>query len=81
MQAGVPIVPIVIQNSNDVNPKGSSIYHPATVEVEVLPPVDTSEWTAETIDEHIKSVRNMFLKSLHQEEKDPRAGQLRIVEK
>ena len=81
MQAGVPIVPIVIQNSTDVNPKGSSIYHPATVEVEVLPPVDTSDWRAELIDEHIDSVRNMFLKALEQDEATRRARHLKVVEK
>ena len=81
MQAGVPIVPIVIQNSNDVNPKGSSIYHPATVEVEILPPVDTSQWSAETIDNHVESVHRMFLKALEQDRTDSNPRQLRVVEK
>jgi putative phosphoserine phosphatase/1-acylglycerol-3-phosphate O-acyltransferase len=66
MQAGVPMVPIVIQNSVDVQPKGDLLYHPGTVEVEVLPPVDTSSWTAETIDKHVADVRNMYLKALGQ---------------
>jgi putative phosphoserine phosphatase/1-acylglycerol-3-phosphate O-acyltransferase len=81
MHAGVPIVPIVIQNSTDVNPKGSSIYHPATVEVEVLAPVDTSEWRVEMIDQHIDSVRSMFLKALEQDEATRRARHLKVVEK
>jgi putative phosphoserine phosphatase/1-acylglycerol-3-phosphate O-acyltransferase len=81
MQAGVPVVPIVIQNSTDVNPKGSSIYHPATVEVEVLPPVETSQWRADTIDEHIAGVREMFLKALEQDEATRRARHLKVVEK
>ena len=67
MQAGVPIVPIVIRNSGDVMPKGSAIYHPATVEVDVLPPVDTSEWRVENIDSHIEQVRDMFLDALGQD--------------
>ena len=37
MQAGVPVVPIVIHNSGDVQPKGDMLFHPGTVEVEVLP--------------------------------------------
>ena len=36
MQAGVPIVPVVIHNSGDVQPKGDLLYHPGTVKVEVL---------------------------------------------
>jgi putative phosphoserine phosphatase/1-acylglycerol-3-phosphate O-acyltransferase len=67
MQAEVPIVPIVIRNSGDVMPKGSAIYHPATVEVDVLPPVDTSKWRVENIDSHIEQVRDMFLDALGQD--------------
>lgn len=83
MQAGVPVVPIVIQNSGDVNPKGSSIYHPATVDVEVLPPVDTSKWRVDTLDEHIDSVRDLFLHTLEQErERRMRTpGSLKVVKK
>ena len=67
MQAGVPIVPIVIQNSGDVQPKGDILYHPGTVEVEVLPPIDTSKWSAETINDHVAEVRGMYLRALEQD--------------
>ena len=66
MQAQVPIVPIVIQNSSDVQPKGDLLYHPGTVQVEVLPPVDTSKWKTATIDKHVAEVRGMYLKALKQ---------------
>lgn len=68
MQAGVPIVPIVISNSGDVAPKGDFVFRSATVKVNVLPPVDTSEWTVETIDEHVCEVRNLFARTLGQPE-------------
>jgi len=64
MQAGVPIVPIVIQNSSDVQPKGDILYHPGTVEVEILPPVDTSKWKAADIDDHVAEIRSMYLHAL-----------------
>jgi len=67
LQAGVPIVPIVIQNSSDVQPKGDMFYHPGTVEVEVLPPVETSKWSADTIDDHVAEVRGMYLRILEQD--------------
>ena len=67
MQAGVPMVPIVIHNSGDVQPKGDILYHPGTVEVEVLPPIDTSQWSPKTIDEHVAEVRGMYLTALDQE--------------
>jgi putative phosphoserine phosphatase/1-acylglycerol-3-phosphate O-acyltransferase len=68
MQAGVPMIPIVIRNAGDVAPKGDFVFRPATVEVEVLPPVDTSDWTPETIDQHVIEVRNLFARSLGQPE-------------
>ena len=79
MKAGVPMVPIVIRNSGDVMPKGAPYYRPATVEVEVLPPVDTSQWTAETIDEHVDSVHAMFLRALGQRSDGHGAAQLKVV--
>jgi putative phosphoserine phosphatase/1-acylglycerol-3-phosphate O-acyltransferase len=66
MQAGVPVVPIVIHNAGDVAPKGDFVFRPATVEVTVLPPVDTSDWRAETMDDHVRQVRNMFAAVLGQ---------------
>jgi putative phosphoserine phosphatase/1-acylglycerol-3-phosphate O-acyltransferase len=60
-------VPIVIHNAGDVAPKGDFVFRPATVEVDVLPPVDTSGWRAETIDEHVAEVRRMFQRTLGQD--------------
>ncbi|MDJ0710961.1 MAG: HAD-IB family hydrolase [Woeseiaceae bacterium] len=68
MQAGVPIVPVVIHNSGDVQPKGDLLYHPGTVRVEVLPPIETEDWSTETIDKHVATVRDMYLKALGQQE-------------
>ena len=60
MQAGVPVVPVVIHNAGDVAPKGDFVFRQATVEVDVLPPVDTSQWRRETVEEHVAEVRGMF---------------------
>ena len=68
IQAGVPIVPIVIHNSGDVAPKGDFVFRPATVEVDVLPPIDTSSWSAQTIEEHVAAVRHLFQLTLGQEQ-------------
>jgi putative phosphoserine phosphatase/1-acylglycerol-3-phosphate O-acyltransferase len=67
IQAGVPIVPIVIHNAGDVAPKGDFVFRPATVEVDVLPPVDTNAWSADTIEEHVAEVRRLFQVTLGQE--------------
>ena len=69
MQAGVPVVPIVIHNAIDVAPKGEFVFRSATVDVDVLPPIDTSDWQAKTIDKHVADVRRQFLRVLKQEER------------
>jgi putative phosphoserine phosphatase/1-acylglycerol-3-phosphate O-acyltransferase len=79
MQAGVPIVPIVIQNSGDVQPKGDMLYHPGTVNVEVLPPVETSAWSVETINEHVAEVRGMYLRALRQDKAEKPKSVPRVV--
>lgn len=70
MQAGVPMVPIVIHNAGDVAPKNEFLMRPAKVKVDVLPPVDTSKWSVRTIDKHVAEVRAMFLKALGQDEEE-----------
>ncbi len=71
IQAGVPVVPVVIHNAGDVAPKGDFVFRSATVEVDVLPPVDTSGWRARTISEHVGEVRQMFLDTLGQDQAAP----------
>ncbi len=70
MQAGVPMVPIVIHNAGDIAPKNEFVMRPAKVKVDVLPPVDTSKWSVRTINDHVAEVRGMFLKALDQEEEE-----------
>jgi putative phosphoserine phosphatase/1-acylglycerol-3-phosphate O-acyltransferase len=77
MQAGVPMIPIVIRNAGDVAPKGDFVFRAATVDVEVLPPVDTSKWRPETVEDHVREVRNMFARTLGQPELKPPARKSR----
>jgi putative phosphoserine phosphatase/1-acylglycerol-3-phosphate O-acyltransferase len=64
LQAGVPIVPIVFKNTLDVLPRGAIVMRPANVEAIVLPPIDTSAWTRDTLDAEIEAVRKQFLEVL-----------------
>ncbi len=68
MQAGVPLVPIVIKNAHDVMPRGSNLFRPTAVDVQVLPPVPTNGWKRKDIDRHIADVRALFLEVLGQAE-------------
>ncbi len=64
MQAEVPMVPIVIRNAGEVMWRGAQIVRPGRVQVVVLPPVDTSSWTAKTVADHTEEVHRMFEETL-----------------
>ncbi len=66
MQAGVPVVPVVINNAHDAMPRGSNVFRPTAVEVTVLPPMPTVDWKLEELNERIGEVRGMYLKVLGQ---------------
>jgi HAD superfamily hydrolase (TIGR01490 family) len=64
MQAGVPIVPIVIRNSGELMWRGATTIHAGTVQITVLPPVPTTGWVAGELDEHVHQVRGQYLATL-----------------
>jgi putative phosphoserine phosphatase/1-acylglycerol-3-phosphate O-acyltransferase len=64
MQAGVPIVPVIFRNVLDAMPKNAIVVRPTTIEAVVLPPVDTSDWTLERLDEEIDAIRARYLEIL-----------------
>ena len=70
IQAGVPMVPIVIHNAGDVAPKNEFLMRPAKVRVDILPAVDTSKWSTRTMTKHVAEVRGMFLEALGQAEEE-----------
>jgi HAD superfamily hydrolase (TIGR01490 family) len=64
MQAGVPVVPIVIRNAGELMWRNASTIRPGSVQIAVLPPIPTDGWTASTIDEHVRDVRQRYLATL-----------------
>ena len=64
IQGGVPMVPIVIRNAGELMAAHSAWISPGVVDVCVLPPFDTSGWTAEGIEGHVNEVRQAFLRTL-----------------
>jgi putative phosphoserine phosphatase/1-acylglycerol-3-phosphate O-acyltransferase len=66
IRARAPIIPIVIHNSIDAQPKGEKFYRPANVRVEVLPAIDVSQWKIKSIDQHMSEVRDLYLEVLGQ---------------
>jgi 1-acyl-sn-glycerol-3-phosphate acyltransferase len=65
---GFPIVPIYFDGNQQLSLGGSLLSKSGTVEAHIHPPIDTSGWKKETIEEHIKEVRNKYLEWAGMEE-------------
>jgi putative phosphoserine phosphatase / 1-acylglycerol-3-phosphate O-acyltransferase len=72
MQAGVPIVPVVIRNAGDVMWKGSPFIRKGTIDVAVLEPIPTSGWAVDELDARIEEVRGLYLETLESWPRDHR---------
>jgi putative phosphoserine phosphatase/1-acylglycerol-3-phosphate O-acyltransferase len=64
MQAGVPIVPIVIRNAGDVMWRSSLVIRPGTVDVAVLEPISTKRWKVSELDRRIAKIRDQYAQTL-----------------
>jgi putative phosphoserine phosphatase/1-acylglycerol-3-phosphate O-acyltransferase len=64
MAAGVPIVPIVLRNTMDALPKNWVTVRPATIDVVVLPPVDTRDWTRQSLNARVAEIERRYAETL-----------------
>ena len=58
---GFPIVPIYFEGNQELSLGGSLLAKSGTINAHIYPPIDTSDWSRETIDEHVKEVRQKYL--------------------
>ncbi|GAA3236072.1 hypothetical protein GCM10017691_33980 [Pseudonocardia petroleophila] len=79
MQAGVPVVPVVIHNAGELMWRGASTIREGTVQVTVLPPVDTSDWRADELDARVAEVRAGYLDVLDQREVGAPRGTVEVT--
>ena len=64
VDAGVPIVPVVISGTHDIMPKGHLLIRPRLVHIHVGEPVETSHFTRKTKDELMARVRSTMLEAM-----------------
>jgi putative phosphoserine phosphatase/1-acylglycerol-3-phosphate O-acyltransferase len=64
MATGLPIVPIVIRNSESVAGRNTAKLNPGTVDIAVLPPVSVAGWTLLNLRERIEQVRAAYQETL-----------------
>lgn len=61
MDLGYPIVPIYFEGNRELSRGGSVLSKSGIITAHIHPPIDTSHWTRENLDEHIAEVRSMYL--------------------
>ena len=64
MQAGVPVVPIVLRNTGELLWRGAKLIQPGTVDVRVLEPIPTDHWTADELDERVAEIRERYVDTI-----------------
>jgi putative phosphoserine phosphatase / 1-acylglycerol-3-phosphate O-acyltransferase len=64
MAAGLPIVPIVVRNSESIAGRNAAKLNPGTVDIAVLPPVSVEGWTLRNLRERIEQVRASYVATL-----------------
>lgn len=65
MAAGVPIVPIILRNAEDIGARDAFFMRPGTVDVAVLPAISTADWSREDLDDRIEAVRELYIETLN----------------
>ncbi len=65
----LPVVPIVVSGAHRCWPKGSGLTRPAQVDVQILAPIPTTDWTAATLGQHVEEVRQKFVAALPEEQR------------
>jgi putative phosphoserine phosphatase/1-acylglycerol-3-phosphate O-acyltransferase len=64
MATGLPIVPVVIRNSDSVAGRNATRLNPGTVDIAVLPPISVADWTTGDLSTRIEQVRALYLELL-----------------
>jgi 1-acyl-sn-glycerol-3-phosphate acyltransferase len=70
LDAGVPIVPVVINGTWPIMSKGSLLINPGEVNVSIIPPINIPLYSEENKDELIDKVRNIIINTFEGSEAD-----------
>ena len=67
----LPIIPVVVHNAAKIFPRGPLKFEPGPLDIEVLDAVPTTDWTAETLEQHVQDIRDIIV---HKLEEGPPVG-------
>ena len=60
VDAGVPIVPVIIRGTRQIMAKGQFLIRPVPVVLQILDPVETGDYTRKTKDELLERIRTIL---------------------
>lgn len=69
LQTGLPVVPIVVTGAHKSWRKNSIIVYSTPVDIEVLPAIETTGWSTETVEDHVQEVWQRFYDHLPEEQR------------
>ena len=80
MQAGVPIVPIVIRNAGEIMWRDAKIAQSGTIDVTVHPPIPTDGWTREDLNAAVTRVQQLYVDTLEDwpAARQPESGESKV---
>lgn len=61
IELNYPVVPIYLEGNSTLSPGAFMITRNGDATAHIYPPIDTTNWTAEQLDDQIKKVRSMYL--------------------
>ena len=64
LATGLPIIPVVVHNAAKIYPRGRLKFAPGPLDIEVLQAMPTTDWSLETMDSHVATIRDVFVKHL-----------------
>jgi 1-acyl-sn-glycerol-3-phosphate acyltransferase len=60
IERGLPILPVTINGSRKVLPKGSIVFYPGPIEVVVADPIETGNYTTDRLGELVNKTRHII---------------------
>jgi 1-acyl-sn-glycerol-3-phosphate acyltransferase len=74
----LPIVPIISHNAHKRWPARTVKMFPGRLDIEVLPPIETKDWTRENLDQHLAEMLNLFNNKLDLEQRIDETSQSQV---
>lgn len=69
----LPVVPVVVHDGHQFWPRGLTV-RPGRVAIDVLDPIPTTDWTRESLDEHIAELEDAFARTLAEHQRPASAS-------